>query len=138
MGDRGAGGPANGGMRRAMVALGVAALLALAGCGGGSGTSPDDGAGVRIGVPLRLADCSDWNRADVAERLGTLRQLGGFAGGEVAGTGGGTGPVLAEKRAYDLFEGYCGAPFARAFKLYKLYGRAAAFAAYADQTEAGG
>jgi len=114
------------------------AALAVAGCGGGSGEAHEDGAGARIGVPLRLADCTDWKQADVAERLGTLGQLSGFAGGEVAGTGGGTGPVLAEERAYDLFQGYCRPGFARSFKLYKLYGRAAGFAAYAEVAEAAG
>lgn len=136
MGERGAGGPAKARLR---AAAGVAlAALAVAGCGGGSGEAHEDGAGARIGVPLRLADCTDWKQAGVAERLGTLRQLSGFAGGEVAGTGGGTGPVLAEDRAYDLFQGYCRPGFARSFKLYKLYGRAAGFAAYAEAAEAAG
>ena len=141
MGIRRAGRPASRagtGARGAVAAAALVFAIALlaAGCGGGSETRPDDGAGPRIGVPLRLADCTDWNQADVAERLGTLSQLDSFAGGPVAGTGG-TGPVLAEKRAYDLFQGYCEPRFARSFKLYKLYGRAAAFAAYAEQAQGG-
>ena len=37
------------------------------------------------------------------------------------------GPVLDNDRAYKLLQNYCGKYFARGFKLYKLYTRAAAF-----------
>ena len=37
------------------------------------------------------------------------------------------GPTLSESRAYRLFDNLCAKHFARAFKLYKLYERAAAF-----------
>ena len=37
------------------------------------------------------------------------------------------GPVLDDERAYNLLQGYCANRFARGFKLYKLYERAAAF-----------
>ena len=40
----------------------------------------------------------------------------------------GPGATLEDKQAYDLFQGYCAQTFARGFKLYKLYGRAAGFA----------
>ena len=39
----------------------------------------------------------------------------------------GTGAVLDDKEAYDLFNRYCEPDLARGFKLYKLYERAAAF-----------
>ena len=35
--------------------------------------------------------------------------------------------VLDDERAYKLLQSYCAKPFARGFKLYKLYTRAAAF-----------
>jgi hypothetical protein len=38
--------------------------------------------------------------------------------------------VLSDDRAYKLLQGYCAKPFARGFKLYKLYTRAAAFAGH--------
>jgi hypothetical protein len=113
----------------------LAALLALtlAGCSAsGSEDSSPHGAGPRIGVPLRLADCADWRAADLAERLGTIRQLHDFAGGP-SGSPAGHGKTLDEEQAYHLLQGYCSAEFARAFKLYKLYTRAAAFEALAER-----
>ncbi|MBN1527565.1 MAG: hypothetical protein JW895_00770 [Thermoleophilaceae bacterium] len=47
--------------------------------------------------------------------------------GGPTGSPAGTGAVLSDERAYELFEGYCKAGFAKRFKLYKLYTRAAAF-----------
>jgi hypothetical protein len=120
--------------RRTALATALLAVLALGtGCGGSDqsgGRQSAGGAGPRISVPLSLADCTDWNNADAAERLGTIRQLAAFAGGQVGGSQGqpsGHGATLDETHAYALFHGYCSAPFARGFKLYQLYTRAAAF-----------
>jgi len=81
---------------------------------------------VRIGVPLRVANCRDWNNADTAEKLGTVHALRDFAGGP-SGSPAGHGRTIPDEQAYHLLEGYCSAEFARAFKLYHLYNRAAAF-----------
>ena len=35
--------------------------------------------------------------------------------------------MLSEERAFDLFEATCANEYARGFKLYKVYGRGAAF-----------
>jgi hypothetical protein len=75
-------------------------------------------------------DCSDWRKADLGERLGTVRQLRDFAGGPV-GSPPGHGNVLDDKRAYYLFQSYCAHYYARGFDLYKLYTRAAAFSSLA-------
>jgi hypothetical protein len=107
----------------------AALVLTTAGLGGCSSSGeepPAAGAGIGVGAPIRLADCTDWRNADVAERLGTVGQIRDFAGGPV-GSRGGRGATLPDERAYDLFQGYCENEFARAFKLYKLYTRAAAF-----------
>ena len=45
----------------------------------------------------------------------------------------GTGSVLDDKQAYDLFNSYCEESFARGFKLYHLYQRAAGFAGQPPQ-----
>jgi hypothetical protein len=109
--------------------------VAVIGCGGSgdSDSSLSRGAGPRIAQSIRLFKCDDWRRSDVATRLAVIRQLEAIVGGDVVGSRGrvGTGPVLEEKQAYRLFQSYCGLPFARAFLLYKLYGRAAAFAGQA-------
>ena len=112
----------------AAVALFCAA--AFAACGGDDASNTAAGAGPHIGVALRLADCDDWNQADVSERLGTVQQLADFAGGPTGGPTGspaGHGNTLSEKRGYDVLENWCQQSFASGFKLYKLYTRAAAF-----------
>ena len=43
----------------------------------------------------------------------------------------GTGSVLDDKQAYDLFNNWCKQSFARGFKLYHLYQRAAGFEGHA-------
>jgi hypothetical protein len=117
------------------VALVAAALVA--GCGGGPNTQPQIDVGPNVGQPISLADCNDWNQANTQQRLGTIKQLKDFAGGPVVGNNAsspaGTGSVLDDKKAYDLFNGWCSESFARGFKLYKLYERAAAFSGQPEQ-----
>jgi hypothetical protein len=119
---------------RAGTVLCALAAALIAGCGGGSGTQPQVDVGPNVGQPIALADCNDWNQANTEQRLGTISELKGFAGGPVVGNNGtspsGTGAVLDDKQAYDLFQNYCKEPFARGFKLYKLYERAAAFSGH--------
>lgn len=113
--------------------LSAAAAIALLGAGlsgcSGSGGAPPEQGGARIGTPVRLADCTDWRRADVRERFGTIRDLRDFAGGPV-GSPAGHGATLDDDKAYKLFQNYCREDFALHFKLYKLYTRAAAFGAH--------
>ena len=108
---------------------GMAASATLAACGGSDdpGEAPVEQGGPTIGVPIQLASCEDWEGATVEERLGTIAQIENFAGGPV-GTGELRGQTLDRDRAYDLMESFCGEDFARGFRLYKLYTRAAAFA----------
>jgi hypothetical protein len=114
--------------RGAAAALLCAAAL-LAGCGGAGGSKshvslPPLG----VGASIRTDDCSDWKRGTVDQRRGTVVQLRQFAGGAVGSSAGiQNGPVLDDERAYRLLQSYCANYFARGFKLYKLYERAAAF-----------
>jgi hypothetical protein len=114
--------------RRAAALIGCAALLG--GCGGSSTSKdkpfPTTGAGV--GTSIRTANCTDWQRGTVEARRRTVVQLRGFAGGPVGSSKGiQNGPVLDDTRAYKLLQSYCANEFARGFKLYKLYERAAVF-----------
>lgn len=122
-------------MRTAAAILAVGAVLV--GCGGGSSNQPVPQAGPHLGASLELADCNDWNQGTTEDRLGTIAQLKTFAGGPVVGGGpnpaSGTGAVLDDKQAYDLLNNYCKNSFARGFKLYKLYERAAAFSGHTQQ-----
>lgn len=121
----------------ALAAAGMLAAGVLAGCGGGSSSGAAPGSSkaaartptvvnVDLGVDYRLANCRDWKRGSEAQRRGTVEEIAGFAGGPV-GNDNGQGNTLAPDQAYTLFENWCAQPVARAFKLYKLYTRAAAF-----------
>ena len=130
-------GPRMSSARRALAAILFVAVLALAGCGGGSGTQPQVDVGPNVGQAIGLADCHDWNQANTEQRLGTIQQLKDFASGPIVGNNAsspsGRGSVLDDKDAYDLFNRYCAMSFARGFKLYKLYQRAAAFTGHPEQ-----
>jgi hypothetical protein len=125
---RGMSGPRRG---LAAVAGGLVVGALIGGCGGGSGTQHQVDVGPNVGQPINLADCNDWKQANTEQRLGTIKQLKDFAGGPIVGNNAsspsGTGAVLDDKDAYNLFNGWCDQSFARGFKLYKLYERAAAF-----------
>jgi hypothetical protein len=115
----------------------IAAVVLIAGCGGGSSGERQVDAGPNVGEPIRLADCSDWEQANTEQRLGTIEQLRNFASGPIVGNNAsspsGTGSVLDDKDAYDLFDRWCEQSFAQGFKLYKLYERAAAFTGQPEQ-----
>ena len=104
--------------------------LLLGGCGG-SGHAKAGGVAASpygLGGSVRANNCSDWKRGNVSQRLGAVVKLRNFAGGPVGSSAGiQNGPVLNDERAYNLLQGYCANRFARGFKLYKLYERAAAF-----------
>jgi hypothetical protein len=118
--------PVSGMPARFVAAALVTLLVGVAGCGG-SDSAPAVQQGPQLGEPINLADCRDWKDGTVDERLGTLRSIRNYLGVPVPGTGG-RGAVLEEQEAYELFNGWCSEEFARGFKLYKLYARAAAFA----------
>jgi hypothetical protein len=116
--------------RLAVAAL-TAALAVLAGCGSKGGSPSVPVQGLNVGQSISLADCTDWKNSSTEQRLGTIRELRNFAGGEVVGGGAnpasGTGAVIDDSKAYDLLDNYCKNELARGFKLYKIYERAAAF-----------
>jgi hypothetical protein len=106
----------------------VCSLPALAGCGGSTSSSAP-GAGPMVAAPaatVRSADCNLWRVMSSSERLRLIAGFKRFFGGPVD-NGSGRGQVLGDKQATALFQGYCSQSFAGAFKLYKIYGRAAAF-----------
>jgi hypothetical protein len=123
--------------RRGLAVTLAALAVGIAGCGGGSSTQPQVDVGPNVGQPISLADCTDWQQANVEQRLGTIEQLKGFAGGPIIGNNAsspsGRGSVLDDKDAYELFNRWCGQSFARGFKLYKLYERAAVFTGRPEQ-----
>jgi hypothetical protein len=112
---------------RALIPILLAATFA--GCGG-SGAKQHHGLGpVDLGVDVKLANCSDWKRGSHQARVGTLREVAAFAGGQLGSSAGGArrGALLREGVAYNVMQRWCVNYYARGFKLYKLYVRAAAF-----------
>jgi hypothetical protein len=114
----------------ALIVLALIGCIALlGGCGGSSGSEEQPKALAAHGVgSVRAADCSDWEKGNLDQRRRTVLELRRFAGGPVGSSAGvQNGPVLDDGRAYKVLESYCTKYFARGFKLYKLYERAAAF-----------
>ena len=106
----------------------AAASLLAAGCGGSDSSEPRgaEHSGARLGPPVRLANCRDWQQADQRERVDTVEAIRRFATGPT-GSPGGRGASLDDRDAYALFDRTCKNRYARGFKLYKLYTSAAAF-----------
>jgi hypothetical protein len=97
-------------------------------CGGGEdAVAPDN----RITRPTQLVQCRDWQEASIRERTGTLDALHEFAGGPT-GSPAGRGRTLDDDDAFKLFDNWCSRPYAKGFRLYKLYTRAAAFQSRAE------
>ena len=113
---------------RSVIAL-ICCIALLGGCGGSSSSTQQAEELPLAGLgSVRTVDCTDWKRGTVDQRRGTVDQLRGFAGGPVGSSAGiQNGPVLDDARAYRVLQSYCKNRFARGFKLYKLYERAAAF-----------
>jgi hypothetical protein len=114
---------------RTVLAL-ICCIALLGGCGGSSSSKePTEELPRAPGVgSVKSADCRDWKRGTVEQRRSTVVQLRKFAGGPVGSSAGiQNGPVLDDGRAYRVLASYCKRYFARGFKLYKLYERAAAF-----------
>jgi hypothetical protein len=111
-----------------VVVLAAGAGIVAWTAGGSEGSSdevPEYGVGpVRAGSVAALADCGDWNEGTDAERWVTIEDIHNQLNQAVAD---GPKPNLPPEEAYALFERSCSRDYAVGFRLYKLYGRAAAF-----------
>jgi hypothetical protein len=107
-----------------------AAALALASCGGTRSEQAAKPVGEKlVGSVAQMAQCSDWRGATRAQRLATIhdiRQQVNLKDSAVRT------PELSDRAAYEVLENTCSKDFAGSFRLYKLYARAASFAAFAD------
>ncbi len=122
---------------------GAALLLAttvLAGCGAGSvekvgpkvEAERDQGVGlVRAGSTAQLADCSDWRRGTVEQRRVTITSIRDQMTPQRSAT---AESGLSDDAAYRIFAKTCTSGIADTLRLYKIYARAQAFAAFAPET----
>jgi hypothetical protein len=114
--------------RRPALSL-LAAVLVAAGCGDDTGAPVEEvsGVGAQVGgSSASLAQCRDWERGSVAERFATVEDIRVSLTPQSAEPG--AEPSLSDEEAYDLFERTCAQDFAVAFRLYKVYAQAQAFA----------
>jgi hypothetical protein len=115
---------------RALAGALIAAAL-LAGCGGGKEGPAASPTAPPIQTPsptLALTNCDDWTELRPDSRRAFVEQLRIFFGAKVNNTYG-VGATLPDDRALVLLSNLCKRPNQGAVKLYKLYGRAAAFTA---------
>jgi hypothetical protein len=115
---------------RCAAAAGAALALALAACGDDSGSETKPVGQRLVKSVAAMATCSDWNGGTRPERLATIediREQINLRDGTVR-----TIP-LSDRAAYRILDTTCSKDFAGGFRLYKLYARAASFAAFAEK-----
>ncbi len=105
----------------------VGAVIALSGCGGSGGeAAPVQPVGQdKAGSVAPLAQCRDWIRGNPAEQLATIEDIRSqinLEGGTVQA------PPLSDEEAQGVFDRACSNEFAKTFRLYVIYSRAAGFA----------
>jgi ABC-type glycerol-3-phosphate transport system substrate-binding protein len=114
-----------------LAALLMAATACLAGCGGSSPEKPAsepvpiEGVGASIGGSVApLAQCRDWVRGSVDERMATIEDIRGQLTPQTAQN---EDSGFPDQEAYDLFQRVCAQKYAAAFRLYKVYTQRAGF-----------
>ena len=102
-------------------------LVSLAACGS-PGTTTDEAQPLGpelAGSVAPLAQCSDWNKGNEAEKLATIDDIRGQVNRQ---SGTVQAPPLSDDEAMQVFDNACANDFAESFRLYVLYARAAGFA----------
>jgi hypothetical protein len=111
--------------------LALAAALALASCGSDgrpAGEAKPVGQEL-VGSVAPMAQCSDWNAGTREERLATIHDIREQVNLKDSAV---QTPELSDRSAYRVLDATCSKGFAGSFRLYKLYARAASFAAFAE------
>ena len=120
--------------------LALLLLLLVAGCGGGS--DDGDAGGEREAKPLgpllagsvaHLAQCKDWVGGSRERKLATIDDIRAQVNRRDTSV---RAPALSDEEALGLFDRACSNSFARSFRLYAVYARAAGFAPLTRDTPA--
>ena len=118
--------------RRTSARRGAAAALllslALGACGGddGDGRSGAKALGQELaGSVAHLAQCKDWVGGSRERKLATIDDIRAQVNRRDTGI---QSPPLSDEEALGLFDRACSNRYARSFRLYVLYARAAGFA----------
>lgn len=105
----------------------ILAAALLVGCGGQEERPPAAAARATTFPPtLQTADCNQWRELRSASRRQLVEQMRLFFGARVDAEHG-RGQTLSQPQALAVLTSGCRPDYAGAVKLYKLYGRAAAF-----------
>ena len=117
-------------MRRAASAL--LAALALGGCGEDPQAAEREARAkakplgeILAGSVAPLVQCKDWVGGERIRKLATIDDIRNQVSRRDTGV---TSPALTDEEALGLFDRACANSYARSFRLYVLYARAAGFA----------
>jgi hypothetical protein len=114
----------------------AAALTAVALAIGACGSDPEPAEKAQpvgdalVGSVAPLAQCADWSAGSRAERIATIHDIREQVNLQDSAV---KTPELSDKAAYRVLDTTCRKVFAKSFRLYKLYARAASFAAFAEE-----
>ena len=123
--------------RRIAAAAVIAAAVALSACGGGGGDAASASAsgaqppgaeplGEKLGGSVaQLANCGDWDGGPRDRKLATIADIRNQVNRTDTGI---DSPPLSDEEALSLFDSECAKPYAKGFRLYVIYARAAGFA----------
>jgi hypothetical protein len=111
------------GSRAAAVAA-VAAALVLGACGADRPAAEPLGQKVG-GSVATLVNCRDWAGGPRERKLATIADVRNQVSRDDTGV---ESPPLSDREALRLFDQECAQPYARGFRLYVLYARAAGWA----------
>lgn len=105
----------------------VAAALAFGACGGEQTVAaPAKPLGKPLGGSVaQLANCGDWDGGARARKLATIRDIRNQVNRDDSGI---DSPPLSDEESLKLFDQECAQPYAKGFRLYVIYARAAGFA----------
>jgi hypothetical protein len=113
---------------RGAVVAALVSSLALAACSGGEsgGERPAKPLGQELaGSVAHLAQCKDWVGGSRERKLATIDDIRRQVNRRDTGI---QSPPLSDEEALGLFDRACSNRYARSFRLYVLYARAAGFA----------
>jgi hypothetical protein len=134
-------------LRTALSAAACVAAVLAAGCGDDGDAErepkPEPGGVIDIsgteavgenlaGSVASLVECRDWNGANAAQRLATIRDVRSQVSRQDAGI---SVPSLTDQEAAAIFDKACAPAWAQGLRLYKLYARAAGFVPLARAIE---
>ena len=110
-------------MARRLALAGI--LAALAGCGSASDEPPKPLGKTIGGSVAPLANCGDWAGGARERKVATIADIRSQVSRDDTGV---DAPPLSNSEAMRLFDRECSKSYARSFRLYVIYARAAGWA----------